>query len=189
MAFSVRPRALWVRPLLLFASVVLLGSLAFAIANLDRADESLPPAFPLPGGGSGAVPFAPSGEQLQVVWQALIVVLFITAIVASLYARKTNQKTVWVWELMGYAFGIGVIGGLVIFWPTIIRGLQSLALPRGSMSSPGPGGTSDPGIIPTSDAFPIAVVVFAVAMIAIYTFALSSQIFPRLMDMMRGTES
>ena len=189
MAFSVRPRALWVRPLLLFASVVLLGSLAFAIANLDRADESLPPAFPLPGGGSGAVPFAPSGEQLQVVWQALIVVLFITAIVASLYARKTNQKTVWVWELMGYAFGIGVIGGLVIFWPTIIRGLQSLALPRGSTSSPGPGGTSDPGIIPTGDAFPIAVVLFAIAVIAIYTFALSSQIFPRLLDLVRGADS
>src|SRR2546426_2175847 len=162
MAFSVRPRALWVRPLLLFASVVLLGSLAFAIANLDRADESLPPAFPLPGGGSGAVPFAPSGEQLQAVWQALIAVLFITAIVASLYARKTHQKTVWVWELMGYAFGIGVIGGLLVFLPTIIRGLQSLALPRGSTSSPGPRGTSDPRIIPTRAALPLAAVPFAI---------------------------
>src|SRR2546422_7432889 len=154
MAFSVRPRALWLRPLLLFASVVLLGSLAFAIANLDRADESLPPAFPLPGGGSGAVPFAPSGEQLQVVWQALIVVLFITAIVASLYARKTNQKTVWVWELMGYAFGIGVIGGRVSLCPTIIRGLQSLALPRGLTHSPGPRGPSGRGIIPPGRARP-----------------------------------
>src|SRR2546422_3552447 len=149
MAFSVRPRALWVRPLLLFASVVLLGSLAFAIANLDRADESLPPAFPLPGGGSGAVPFAPSGEQLQVVWQALIVVLFITAIVASLYARKTNQKTVWVWELMGYAFGIGVIGGIVMFWPTVLRGLETLGLTGGSLRSPATGATTEPRSSPT----------------------------------------
>ena len=189
MAVAVRQQALWVPPLLLFASVVLLGSLAFAIANLNRADESLPPAFPLPRGDAGGVPLAPSGEQLQIVWQVLIASLFITAIVASVYARKTNQKAVSAWELLGYGFGIGVIGGLVFFWPAIIRGLQSLALPRGSTSSPGPGGTSDPGIIPTSDAFPIAVVVFAVAMIAIYTFALSSQIFPRLIDIVRGTES
>src|SRR5438445_10692379 len=189
MAVAVRQRALWVPPVLLFASILLLGSLAFAIATLDRADESLPPAFPLPGGDSGGVPFGPSGEQLQLVWQALIASLFITAFVAALYARRTNQKTVSVWELLGYAFGIGVIGGLVIFWPAIIRGLQSLALPRGSTSSPGPDGTSNPGIIPTSDAFPIALVVFAVAVLAIYTFALSSQIFPRLIDIVRGTGS
>jgi len=189
MAVAVRHRTLWAPPLLLFAAVVLLGSLAFAIANLDRADESLPPVFPLPAGNTVGVPLALSGEQFQLVWQALIASLFITAFVAALYARRTNQKTVSVWELLGYGFGIGVIGGLVVFWPAIIRGLQSLALPRGSTSSPGSGGTSNPGIIPTSDAFPIAVVVFAVAVIAIYTFALSSQIFPRLIDIVRGTGS
>ena len=179
---------MWLPPLLLFASLVLLGSLAFAIANMDRSEESLPPAFPTPGGDPGSAPFGPSGEQFLLVWRALIATIFILGIIAAIYARWAKQKTVSVWELLGYLFGIGVIGGLVIFWPAVVHAFQSLALPSGSTGSSGPGGTSTSGPIPVSTAFPIAVVIFAVVVISIYIFALSSRILPAFLDAVRGGE-
>lgn len=182
MAFAVRGRALWLPPVLLFASVVLLGSLAFAIANLDRGEEALPPALPTPGGQSGDAPFGPTGEQFQLVWRALIASLFLLAFIALVIAWWTKTKTVSVWELLGYTFGIGVIVGLVTFWPSIVEGLQALALPGGSTGSSGSDGNSNLGPIPTSTAFPIAVVVFAIVVIAVYVFALSSRVFPHLLE-------
>lgn len=182
MAFAVRGRAVWLPPLLLFVSILLLSSLAFAIAHLDRGEESLPPAlpFPTPGRDTGAPPFGPTGEQFQLVWRVLIVSIFIGGILAAIYARLTKQKTVSVWDLLGYGFGIGVIGGLVTFWPSIVHGLQSLALPGGSTGSSGSDGTSASGPIPVSTAFPIAIVIFSIVVIAVYVFALSSRIFPAL---------
>jgi hypothetical protein len=188
MAFAVRGRAVWLPPVLLFASVVLLGSLGFAIANLDRGEEALPPAFPMPGGDPGAAPFGPTGEQFQLVWRVLIATIFILGIIAAIYARLTKQKTVSVWDLLGYGFGVGVIGGLVIFWPAVVSALQSLALPGGSTGSTGSDGTSTSGPIPVSTAFPIAVVIFSIVVIAVYVFALSSRIFPALIDVVKGRE-
>jgi hypothetical protein len=103
-------------------------------------------------------------------------------------ARVTKQKTVSVWELLGYLFGVGVIGGLVTFWPAVVGGLQSLALPGGSTRPGDPGGSSTSNPIPVSTAFPIAVVVFVSVVIAIYVFALSSRILPHLIDALKGGE-
>ena len=188
MAFAVRGRALWLPPLLLFASVLLIGSLAFAIANLDRGQEALPPPFPTPGGGDTPVPSSEAGLQFQLAWRILIASIFILGFIAAVIARVTKQKTVSVWELLGYLFGVGVIGGLVTFWPAIVGGLQSLALPGGSTRPGDPGATSTSGPIPVSTAFPIAVVAFVSVVIAIYVFALSSRILPHLIDAVKGGE-
>ncbi len=179
---------MWLPPVLLFVSVLLLASLAFAIAHLDRGEEALPPAFPTPGGDPGAPGFGPSGEQFQLVWRVLIATILVVGIIAAIYARLTKQKTVSVWELLGYGFGVGVVGGLVTFWPAIVHGLQFLSLPSGSTGSPGSDGTSTSGPIPVSTAFPVAVVIFSIAVIAIYVFALSSRILPALIDVVRGGE-
>jgi hypothetical protein len=188
MAFAVRGKALWLPPLLLFASVVLLGSLAFAIANLDRGEETLP-EVPSIGGGEGRPgSFGGGGEGFQLIWRVLIATLLIIAIGAAIYARWTKQKVVSVWELIGYAFGIGVVGGLVIFWPVILEALESLTVFGGQPEPPSPGGSGDVGPIPRSAAFPIAVVVFAVVVIAIYVFALSSRIFPHLLELLTERE-
>ena len=112
MAVVARQRALWLPPLLLFASVVLLGSLAFAIANLDRGGETLPAVPTLGGGDSGGSPFAPAGQLFQTLWQILIGGILIGGIAAAIYARWTRQKVLSMWELLGYAFGIAVIAGL-----------------------------------------------------------------------------
>src|SRR5439155_763310 len=106
----------------------------------------------------------------------------------TVFARVTKQKTVSLWELLGYLFGVGVIGGLVTFWPAIVAGLQSLALPGGSTRPGDPGASSTSGPIPVSTAFPIAVVVFVSVVIAIYVFALASRILPRLIDAVKGGE-
>ena len=188
MAFAVRGRALWLPPLLLFASVLLIGSLAFAIANLDRGQETLPPPFPTPGGGANTPPSSELGLQFQLIWRILIATIFILGFIAAVIARVTKQKTVSVWELLGYLFGVGVIGGLVTFWPAIVAGLQSLALPGGSTRPGDPGASSTSGPIPVSTAFPIAVVVFVSVVIAIYVFALASRILPRLIDAVKGGE-
>src|SRR5207249_9973147 len=132
MAFAVLGRALWLPPLLVFASALLIGSLAFAIANLDRGQETLPPPFPPPGGGANIPPSSEAGLRFQLAWRILIASIFILGFIAAVIARVTKQKTVSVWELLGYLFGVGVIGGLVTFWPAIVAGLQSLALPGGS---------------------------------------------------------
>src|SRR3989442_12332675 len=152
MATAVRGRTVWFPPVVLFAFVVLLGSLAFAIANLDRGQETLPEVPTIGGGAGGAEtsPFGPSGEQLQIVLRVVIAVIFIMAIVAAIIARLTKQKVVSVWELLGYGFGIGIIGGLVIFWPLIFAGLQSLTLPGGQTQPPSLGRESGGGPNPVS---------------------------------------
>ncbi|TLZ63747.1 MAG: DUF4129 domain-containing protein [Methanobacteriota archaeon] len=182
MATAVRGRTVWLPPVVLFAFVVLLGSLAFAIANLDRGEEALPEVPTIGGGAGGAStsPFGPSGEQLQIVLRVVIAVIFIMAIVAAIVARLTKQKVLSIWELLGYAFGIGVVGGLVIFWPVVVAGLQSLTIPGGQTQPPSPGGAAGGGPIPLSQAFPIAFFLFAVIGFAVYLFALSFRIFPQI---------
>ena len=182
MAFAVRGKTVWLPPLLLFVSILLLSSFAFAIAHLDRGEEALPPALPTLGGDQGPAPFGPTSAQFQLVWQIVIATIFILAIASAVISILTKQKTISVWELLGYGFGIGVIGGLVIFWPLVVAWFQSLALPGGTTGSTGSGGASTSGPIPVSTAFPIAVVIFSIAVIAVYVFALSSRIFPALID-------
>jgi len=191
MAVALRGRALWLPPVLLFAGVVLLGSLAYAIANLDRGEESLPPAPATPGGDSGSASFGPTGAQFQLIWQATIATIFIAAVLAVAVGKLLGGRlgnTVSVWELVGYAFGIGVVGGLVIFWPAIVGALQSLVSPTGQVQPPSPGGGSGGAPIPASAAFPIAVVIFGVVVVAVYLFALSSTVLPRVRDLVRERE-
>ena len=191
MAVVVRGKALWLPPALLFASVVLLGSLAYAIANLDRGEETLPELPALGGAPGAAAPFGPSGDQVQLLWRVTIGVIFLAAVIAVIVARLTGEKlgkTVTIWELLGYAFGIGIIGGLVVFWPSVAAGLASLLRPGGILG-PSPSGTnSDSGGLPTNAAFPIAVVVFMAVVMAVYLFALSSQTLPRLARLVRGND-
>src|SRR2546425_8489067 len=93
MAFAVRGRALWLPPLLLFASVLLIGSLAFAIANLDRGQEALPPPFPTPGGGDTPVPSSEAGLQFQLARRVLIASIFILWVIAAGVPPVTKPKT------------------------------------------------------------------------------------------------
>ena len=187
MAIAFRGRALWLPPLLLLAGLVLLASLAFAIANLDRGEETLP-VVPMPGGDPGTAPFGPTGEQFTLIWRGIIAGIFIAAIVAAILGRLFGEKLgkiVTIWELVGYAFGIGVIGGLVIFWPAVVGGIQSLFTPGGSVQQPGAGGGFGGSPIPVSTAFPIALVIFAVLVVAGYAFFLASRIGPILGDLAR----
>jgi len=121
----------------------------------------------------------------------VIASIFLTAILAVVIGRLLGEKlgkTVTIWELVGYAFGIGVIGGLVIFWPAVVGGLESLFMPGGQVQPPSPGGGSGGSPIPASTAFPIAVVVFSVLIVAVYVFALSSRLLPNLVGLLREKE-
>jgi len=191
MAVAVRRRVVWLPPLLLFASVLLLGSLAFAIANLDRGAEMLPEVPPLGSGDPGTAPFGPTGAQLQVLWQITIASIFLVAIVAVVYAKLRGDKlgkALSVWELLGYVFGIGLVVGLIAFWPTLVDLVGSWSRPGGSTQPPAPGGGSGLGQLPTSAAFPAAVVVFLVILAAVLLYAFSSRVLPNLAGVGRGRE-
>ena len=188
MAVVARQRALWLPPLLLFASVVLLGSLAFAIANLDRGGETLPAVPTLGGGDSGGSPFAPAGQLFQTLWQILIGGILIGGIAAAIYARWTRQKVLSMWELLGYAFGIAVIAGLWLFFPAIVENLESLVVPGGQSQPPAAGGIGSLNDIPRSTAYPIAAVVFVIILGAVYVFSFSARVFPHLADALKGRE-
>ena len=192
MAVAVRGRAFWLPPLLLFAAVLLLSSLAFAIANLDRGEEVLPQVPDLGiGGDPGVAPFGPTGTQLQLVWQITIASIFVAAFLAVVIVKLKGGKlrnVVSVWELLGYAFGVGVILFLVLFWPAIVDAIGALSRPGGTGSTPGTGGGSGLPPFPTSTAFPIALFVFAAVLIAVYFFAASSRALPAILDAARRRE-
>src|SRR2546428_5736774 len=111
MAFAVRGRALWLPPLLLFASVLLIGSLAFAIANLDRGQEALPPPFPTPGGGDTPVPSSEAGPQFLLPWRILLAAIFILGVFSGGGRPLSKQKTVSVLGPPRTPFRAGGIGG------------------------------------------------------------------------------
>src|SRR2546427_8579591 len=93
MAFAVRGRALWLPPLLLFASVLLIGSLAFAIANLDRGQEALPPPFPTPGGGDTPVPSTEAGLQIQRAPRILVASALLPGVQAPASSPEQTPET------------------------------------------------------------------------------------------------
>lgn len=192
MAVAVRGRAFWLPPFLLFAAVLLLGSLAFAIANLDRGEEALPqiPDIGI-GGDPGTAPFGPTGTQLQVIWQITITSIFLSALIAAIVVKWKGgklHKAVSIWELLGYMFGIGVVLFLVLFWPAIVDVIGSLSRTGGAGQPPSPGGASGLPPFPTSTAFPIALFAFAAIIIAVYLFAASSRALPALLDAARSRE-
>src|SRR2546427_12064927 len=105
MAFAVRGRALWLPPLLLFASVLLIGSLAFAIANLDRGQEALPPPFPTPGGGDTPVPSSEAGLQLHPARGIPLAPIFLPGFLAGAVPRAAQSSTPSLWEALRERFG------------------------------------------------------------------------------------
>jgi hypothetical protein len=187
MAVAVRGRVAWRAPLLLFAAVLLLGSLAFAIANLDRGAETLP-QLPEIGGSPGTAPFGPTGAELQVVWQVLIGSILISGIVAAIFVKWKGGQAISVWELLGYLFGIGLIGGMIAFWPEIVAAFGSLSQLGGTGSSgTSPGGTGL-GQLPTSVAFPLFLLVVLIVIVAVWLFAFGARTLPELAGLGRGRQ-
>lgn len=190
MAAAAGERYVWLPPALLFLAVLLLGSLAFAIANLhaNRDAESLP-EVPSIADDTGAAPFGPSGTEFQLIWQVFMASLFIAIFAGILYARWKGEKlgrALNAWEVLGYGFGMALVLAMVLFWPVIVSFFVGIFESSGTPSTPGGAGGSGVGAIPTSTAFPIALAAFAVIVIAVYVVALSTQVFPRLVDIARG---
>ena len=190
MAVAVRGRAFWLPPLLLFAAVLLLSSLAFAIANLDRGGETLPQMPDVGvGGDPGVAPFGPTGTQLQLIWQITIGSIFVTAILAVVILKLRGGKlhqAFPIWELLGSVFGVGVVLLLVLFWPSVVDFITSVSRPGGTASPPPSEGGSGLPQFPTSTAFPVALVAFAAVFVALYLYVAASQGLPAILDAAGG---
>lgn len=183
MAVAVRGRVVWLPPLLLFAAVLLLGSLAFAIANLDRGAEMLPEIPAIGTDDPRPAPFGPTGDQLQVVWQITIASIFLVAIAAVVFAKLRGDKLdLSPLEFLGYAFGIGIVGLAILLWPSVADLFGSLSRAGGpSQPPPSPGSDTGLGQLPTSAAFPAAVALFLVVLVAVWLYAFSSKVLPDLL--------
>jgi len=181
----VRQRNIWLPSVLLFASVLLLGSLAYAIANLDRGAENLP-SMEVPGPvGEGSVTFGPTGEQLQTIWRITIALIFSLTVAGVVYAMLMGTKLgklISVWELLGYAFGIGMFAIIILLWPSITSASGSLFPHEGVTQPPTPGNAAVPPIS-TSGAFLIAMLVFAAVLVAVFLFARFSRVPPHLVGL------
>ncbi len=185
MAAEVRARVAWLTPLLLLTAVLLLGSLAFAIANLDRGAEELP-QLPEIGGAPAAAPFGISGSELQLILQLTIGSMFLAAIIGVLFFRTRGEKVLSPWELTGYLLAIGLVVGAVLFYPQFAALIANLTGTGGQTNPPGTPGQGGLGQLPASTAFPILLALVLIVMIAVWLFAFGSRVLPALAGVGRG---
>jgi hypothetical protein len=179
---AMRRRNIWLPSVLLFASVLLLGSLAYAIANFDRGAENLPSMEVPVHVGEGSLTFGPTGEQLRTIWQITIASIFLITVSGVVYSMLMGTKLrrlISIWELLGYAFGIGLFAIIILLWPSITSASGSLFPHEGVMQPPNPGNAAAPSPISTSGGFLIAALVFAAVLVAVFLFARFSRIPPR----------
>lgn len=114
-------RRTYLAPFLLVGAVLLLGSVAFAIANLAETSP-LPPIVP---------PSDPSRGGLRVtihpyVLLALAAILPGAFIVVVLFYFRKVARLIFPWELLGYAVAIAVLVLLVWLWPDITHSIEDL---------------------------------------------------------------
>lgn len=177
-------------PLLLLASVLLVGSLAYTLGHLDTGSEALP-NFPPIRGAPGGGPAAPTdgGQSTRGIFLALLWMMIGLAIAAVLYVKLSGGKlssVITVWELAGYLFAPLLLLAIWFFWPEISAGIQSL-LPGGQPNPPrggagpggfGPGQSSDP---------PTGFLILGIVVAAVFIAALAVQVAGFMRAMVRKT--
>lgn len=170
-------------PVLLLGLVLIVSTLAYNVRFLDTGGEQLPaePTVIPPGPG---VPFGPSGETFRLLFVGMILSLFVvSAIVAYIAWRRGDDvaKILSPWELLGYVFGIGLLLLMLLNWDVVVAGVTGL-IRFVSLSPPPEPGAPGAGYEPwaTSNAFPIAAVLFAIVLGVILIVNFSRSLFPGL---------
>lgn len=163
-------------PLLLFVAILLLGALAFAIANLTDATP-LPPFVPDRGGA----PFGPFGVQVDPVWIFAMALIALGAFAAVIVVKfRRFGRLIPASEILLYGIALGVIVLVIFLWPQVTAELDALVEGPGETGSDGgddPGGTTGArfglGALSTAAGLPLAIAAFAV--VAVMIFLLSRQ--------------
>ena len=163
-------------PVLLVASVLLIGSLAHNLARLDTGAELLPPSPETrlgigtegPGNATGA------GALLRGFFLTLMWVLLGGGIAAAVYAKARGAKLlklVTVWELLGYALALVAFLAIVTYWQDLsamVRGTgQEPLIPSDGGSANQHGATESDDPATGAIVLAIAILVFLAAGMAV----------------------
>jgi len=126
-------RRTYLAPFLLVGAVLLLGSVAFAIANLAETSP-LPPIVRPPDPSTGG----PRVTIHPYVYLALAAIGLGAFIVGVVFYFRKLARLISPWELLFYAVAIGVLILFVVLWPEITRVIEDFA------GRPGTIGPTDP---------------------------------------------
>lgn len=170
MAASVRGRS-YFAPVLLFAAVLLLGALAFAIANLDDSTP-LPPLTP----DRGSAPFGPFGAQVHPYWILAIAIIALAAFVAVIVVKfRRLGPLIPASEVLLYAIAIGLIVLTIFLWPQVTGELDTLvqgpAEPEPDVGGNAGGAGTSPfglGALSTVTGLPVAVAAFMIMTLVVF---------------------
>ncbi len=179
-----RRQAQALAPLLVLASVALMGLLAFNLRNLDPGAEELPP-LPEIGGAPGVNAAEGSGTALRAMYVTTLLMLAILILVGSVVMYRRGVK-VWklfsVWELLGYTLAMVLLVVVFLWWPQINAGLQSFIEWVGRWRNPGEGGVGAPSPLPIGTSPPTVVLITAVAIVSAYAIVFAYRFLPRLYE-------
>lgn len=165
MAASAVRRIDLVSPALLLGLVLAVAVLAYNVRFLDTGGDVFPPEVDPYVPSGGALPPGLPGAGVQVLILAFIAGAVAISLVAGYIAWKRGiEEGGFRWELLGYALGLGSLFLLLTNWGSVVSILQALIRPisTGPPAEPGEPGS---GLVPwaTSDAIPIAAILFAAA--------------------------
>jgi len=190
MAAQVRGRSSFA-PVLLFAAVLLLGALAFAIANLDDSTP-LPPLTP----DRGSAPFGPFGAQVHPYWIVAIAIIALAAFITVVVVKfRRFGSLIPASEVLLYAIAIGLIVLTIFLWPQVTGELDTL-VQGPEEPEPDPGGNAGGagtapfglGALSTVTGLPIALAAFIILAIVVFLISRSPRGFRRRSRAARGIE-